>query len=320
LISIFRNNTPLAIGLLILLAILPEIQPAATSIDRGAVPTTIVFGLIHQFGVWLGYDQGIAGNIIRISVSLLTALLINRMVSDHKLMEKPGFLPAMCYLLLQVLIPTPISFQLLVTNLLLLATLKIMILVYKMDRPMNSLLGAGFLLGTIALADSRTILFFAWLTTALLVMRPASFREWMMSLTGYGLPVYILAAILYLLDGLDLNAIFTLPYLDFTLPTFTAAIWTRISIVLFVPWLSFFMASQQISKLLIQGRKTFIISFILSIVLILLVLSDLPMLIPTIHLILIPATLLMAPVLVNSRKTIFPNLFILTLLVLSQFR
>ncbi len=320
MISIFRNNTPLAIGLLILLAIIPELNSVASAYDKVPEQSTIVFGLFHQLGIWLGYEQGIAGKIIRISVSFVAALLINRIVTDHKLMEKPGFLPAMCYLLLQLLIPAPISFHILVTNILLLATLKIMILVYKLERPMNSLLGAGFLLGTIALVDSTAILFFAWLTTALLIMRPASLREWLMALTGYGLPIYFLSAILYLLDRFALNTIYNSPDLDFTIPTYTAAIWARISIVLFVPWVSFFMTSQQISKLLIQGRKTFIISFIMSILLMVLVLSDLPMIMQSIHLTLVPATLLMAPVLVHSRKTIFPNLFILAMLVLSQLR
>ncbi len=320
MISIFKNNTPLAIGLLVLLAIIPEINPVAAAVDSDPTQKTIVYVLIKQLGTWLGYSNGVAGKIIRVAVSLVSAFLINRMVTDHKLIEKPGFLPAMCFLLLQLLIPTPISFQTLITNLLLLAALKILILTYKLDRPMNSLLGAGFLLGTVALTDSTAILFFAWLTAALLIMRPASLREWLMTLTGYVLPIYFLSAVLYLLDTLDVKTIYNAPDFDFSIPIYTAAIWTRISIVLFVPWLFFFMASQQISKLLIQGRKTFIICFILSIVLMALVLSDLPVIMQSIHLTLVPATLLMAPVLVNARKTIFPNLFILALLVLSQLR
>ncbi|MEY2836601.1 MAG: hypothetical protein RLZZ557_2263 [Bacteroidota bacterium] len=320
MISIFRNNTPLAIGLLILLAIMPELNPIAARLDQDPVQNTIVYGLIQQLGNWLGFDSGISGKVIRIAVSLVSALLINRMVTDHKLMEKPGFLPALCFLLLQLLIPTAINFHILFINILLLATLKIMILVYKMDRPMNSLLGAGFLLGTVALTESTAILFFAWLTAALLIMRPASLREWLMALTGYGLPIYFLAAVLYLIDALDMSSIYNTPDLDFTIPTYSVAIWTRISIVLFVPILCFFMASQQISKLLIQGRKTFIICFVMSIVLMALILSDLPILIQSIHLTLVPATLLMAPVLVNARKAIFPNLFILAMLVLSQLR
>ena len=235
-------------------------------------------------------------------------------------MEKPGYLPAMWFLLLQSLIPKQVSLDMLLINVCMIASVKLMILVYKLERPINSLLTASFMLSLIALINSASALYFLWLSAALLIMRPASFREWVMVLIGFLLPIYLLTSVLYLTDRLDFNLIFSFRKIAFELPQLSLFEWIRIAIVLLIPWLFFMLSSNQISKLLIQGRKTFIISLLLSIVVTTLILSDLTILSQSIHLALLPATLLVSPLFINVRKKLLPNLFILILLVLSQLR
>lgn len=320
MISIFRNNTPLAIGLLLLLAIVPELnmQPAATL--GNANDHTIVWQWLNTFSIWLRFNNSFTGALIRVLVSLTAALYINRVVVDYKLMEKPGYLPAMCFLLFQMLIPEQVTFERLLTNVILIVVLKLMIQVYKLEKPINSLLTASFLLSLISLIDSESVIYFLWLTVALLIMRPASFREWVMVTGGYLLPIYLLMAMLYLVDLLSLNLIFSFHEITFQMPNLSVLAWVRISLVLIAPWICFIISSNQISKLLIQGRKTFIISLLLSIVVVLILTSDLSNLSHNLHLILLPATLLAAPSFVNTRKKLLPNLFILLILVLSQLR
>ena len=281
---------------------------------------TIVWNWIYTFSEWINFNTSFIGILIRVSVTLSCALYINKIVTDHKLMEKPGYLPAMWFLLLQSLIPKQVSLDLLFINVCMIASVKLMILVYKIENPINSLLTASFILSLIALINSASILYFLWLSAALLIMRPASFREWIMVLIGFLLPIYLLTSVLYITDRLDFNLIFSFRKIAFELPQLSPFEWIRIAIVLLIPWLFFMLSANQISKLLIQGRKTFIISLLLSIVVTTLILSDLTSVSQSIHLALLPATLLVSPLFINVRKKLLPNLFILILLVLSQLR
>ena len=320
MISIFRNNTPLAIGLLLLLAIVPEINPHPSASMLNNSQHTIVWNWIYTFSEWINFNTSFLGILIRVSVTLICALYINKIVTDHKLMEKPGYLPAMWFLLLQSLIPKQVSLDILLMNVFMIASVKLMILVYKLEKPINSLLTASFMLSLIALINATSVIYFLWLSAALLIMRPASFREWIMVLTGYLLPIYLLTSILYLADRLDFSLIFSFQKIEFGLPVLSPIEWIRIAIVWLTPWLFFMLSANQISKLLIQGRKAFIICLLLSIVVSSLIVSDLTSVSQNMHLSLLPATLLISPLFIHVRKKLLPNLFILILIVLSQLR
>lgn len=281
---------------------------------------TIVWNWIYTFSEWINFNTSFLGILIRVSVTLICALYINKIVTDHKLMEKPGYLPAMWFLLLQSLIPKQVSLDILLMNVFMIASVKLMILVYKLEKPINSLLTASFMLSLIALINATSVIYFLWLSAALLIMRPASFREWIMVLTGYLLPIYLLTSILYLADSLDFSLIFSFQKIEFGLPVLSPIEWIRIAIVWLTPWLFFMLSANQISKLLIQGRKAFIICLLLSIVVSSLIVSNLTSVSQNMHLSLLPATLLISPLFIHVRKKLLPNLFILILLVLSQLR
>jgi len=281
---------------------------------------TIVWNWIYTFSEWINFNTSFLGVLIRVSVTLICALYVNKIVTDHKLMEKPGYLPAMWFLLLQSLIPKQVSLDILLMNVFMIASVKLMILVYKLEKPINSLLTASFMLSLIALINATSVIYFLWLSAALLIMRPASFREWIMVLTGYLLPIYLLTSILYLANRLDFSLIFSFQKIEFALPVLSPIEWIRIAIVWLTPWLFFMLSANQISKLLIQGRKAFIICLLLSIVVSSLILSELTSVSQNMHLSLLPATLLISPLFIHVRKKLLPNLFILILLVLSQLR
>ena len=280
----------------------------------------MIWNWIYTFSEWINFNTSFLGILIRVSVTLICALYVNKIVTDHKLMEKPGYLPAMWFLLLQSLIPKQVSLDILLMNVFMIASVKLMILVYKLEKPINSLLTASFMLSLIALINATSVIYFLWLSAALLIMRPASFREWIMVLTGYLIPIYLLTSILYLANMLDFSLIFSFQKIEFGLPVLSPIEWVRIAIVWLTPWLFFMLSANQISKLLIQGRKTFIICLLLSIVVSSLIVSNLTSVSQNMHLSLLPATLLISPLFIHVRKKLLPNLFILILLVLSQLR
>lgn len=309
----------MAIGLLVLLALVPEIN---THVITGIQykESTIAWTQLYNFSDWLNFNTSVLGKLLRVAVNLFSALFINKMVTDHKLMEKPGYLPAMNFLLLQMHLPELNSLYIICTNLFLIIILKLMIIVYKDEKPVNSLITAGFLTGTITMIRSEGIVYFIWLSVALLIMRSASLREWIMVLTGFILPFYLLSSLLYLTDKLEFHHIFSIHPFNFTIPSFSVFDWIRLVVVLVIPLLFFVISSGQISKLLIQGRKTFIITLLLSIVTIILLLMDLSSVGSYLSLLVMPASLLMSPLLVNTRKNLLFNLFVLLLIALSQMR
>lgn len=309
----------MAIGLLVLLALVPEINTHyASGIQDNS--STIAWTFLHNFSDWLNFNTSFPGKLIRVMVSLFSALYVNKMVTDHKLMEKPGYLPAMNFLLLQMLLPELNSLYTICSNLILIIVLKLMIVVYKDEKPVNSLITAGFLAGLFVMIRSEGIIYFIWLSVALLIMRSASLREWIMVLTGFILPFYLLSSLLYLTNKLEFHYIFNIHPFDFTLPELTVFDWVRMAVLLMIPLLFFTIASGQISKLLIQGRKTFIITLLLSIVTLCLLLMDLSALNRHLGLFVLPASLLMSPLMVNTRKNLLFNLFVLLLIALSQMR
>jgi hypothetical protein len=310
----------LAIGLLVLLSLVPEINPQPFAAGGQENAPTIIWTILSSCADWLNFNNSFIGKIIRVTVNLFSALFINKIVQDHKLMEKPGYLPAMIFLLLQMLIPAQNSFPIICTNILLIFIVKLMIIVYKDEKPVNTLITAGFLSGLLALISTEGVIYFIWLSVALLIMRSVSLREWIMILVGFLLPFYLLSSLLYLTDSFSFQHIFSFPYLNLELPTLTIFIWIRIAFILIVPFIFFIISSGQIAKLLIQGRKTFIISLLLSIITLCLLLIDLSALNSHLSQIILPASLLMSPLLVNSRKNLVPNLFVLLLIALSQLR
>lgn len=255
-----------------------------------------------------------------LALLMLQAFLLNRIVSEYKLVEKSGFLPGFSFLLLNLLAPTVISAKLLFINGLILMALRLLIGIYKMERPNNGILVTGFMLGLVNSLDNRYFLMFAWLISALLIMRPASLREIILAIIGYALPFYFIGAFLYLSDGFSTGRI--LPFFDlhFNLPDHNGLDWTRTILMVMLPWLGFASSSNRISKLLIQGRKSILITLSLLLGLQIILALDMADLAGNLQAILIPSAVMTTFFLTSFKKQFLPNLLILLMMALSFIR
>ena len=137
MIGIFKNNNPLALLMLALLAYLPAINAEATV--NAAVPpgSTAILKALSEYLSFLDGSKGMLGKTIYTSLLLTEALLLNKIISDHKLMERAGFIPAMSFLLLNTLLPLHTSPVFLVLNGIILLVLKWMIVMYKQNNASN---------------------------------------------------------------------------------------------------------------------------------------------------------------------------------------
>lgn len=320
MIGIFKNNNPFALLLLALLAFLSEFSGHA--LVTGAIPTgsTVLFDHFYKMISWADYSDNLYGKGIKLSVLFLEALLLNKIITDQKLVERPGFIPAMAFLMLNALLPFHVSTTYLILNGAILLVLKMLIRLYKQLKPNNQLLLIGFIVGSIASLNTSYLILYAWITVCIMIMRPASIREWLISSLGFLLPYYFMASVLYLMDKLNLSILVPAFSIVFKMPELDMVEWIKIILFALLPWLGMITYNKQIGKMLIQGRKAYLIMLLLNLTILLICILSPSDVSTTLSLMLVPSTLLFAPFFLSFKNNFIPNLVLLALIVLSLLR
>lgn len=318
MITLFKHNNPLALILLLVLATLPE--------WKGGYPIPIEgnnFSLLHNYIEH--YLFSLRGNssglrILNIILLLTEGLFLNKIVNDHRLMDKPGFVPAMTFLLIQALLPYKIDTFFILINGLLLILIKLMIAVYKQEKPSNNLIGAGFTAGLLATMNPGYWTIYLWLITALFIMRPASSKEWLICTLGFLMPFYFIFSWEYLTDQLNLKAFIANYEITLSIPDYKPIVWSKMIIITLLPLIGIWMYSPTIGKMVIQNRKTYMIAFILILVIFILLALKFGILASEIMFLLTPASFLIAPIFLSFKKEFIPNLLFFVLIALSLIR
>jgi hypothetical protein len=320
-ISLLKNNTPFALLILVCLAALPQFthheaaQPF--SLLLGATAMQQIFTTITTF---LGMGTQAMGKIWSIALLLTNALLINRLASTQKFMDRAGMIPAISFLLLNTLVPVSISTMMLLFTAILIVVLEKLIVSYKNPKPNNTLLIAGFFTGLATALGSPFLILFIWLTASVLIMRPASMKEWLLTSLGFLLPFYFLASGLYLTDQLKLEKIIPEFALQISWPKLSQVEWIRISLFVFLPWLSLFVGKNFFNKMMIQHRKSFSLMLILYLAMLLICIAGLNKLPQLLHLLLIPGSIMLSPLFSSFKKQFMPNLIFWGMVIVSLLR
>ena len=264
--------------------------------------------------------NGIASGLFSALILLVEALFLNKIVADNKLIDKPGLLPALGFLLLSGLSPLSLYPFGLISNAIMIIGLRLMILSYKQSRPYQTLFLTGFLAGLMASFNSSYLLIYPWLIIATLIMRPVSTREWLLSTAGFIIPFYLLIAGLYLTDHLDWNALFPPLKFNFSVPVFTPVKWIAWGCLIFLPFMSLIISGTQLGKMVIQVRKSYLITLVLFLNAVLVIMLHLNDPFPHFSLLLIPSSILFIPFFSSFKRDYVPNLLILGLLALALLR
>jgi len=318
--SLFRHNNPLALILLAVLSGLPLFHPLLDMMPGEGSGFSLVYNQMLSFLTWMDPKSGIASGLISAAVLLVEALYLNKVVSDYKLIDKPGLLPALGFLLFSGLSPHSLRPFGLISNAILIIIFKLVIMSYKQLRPYQTLFLSGFLCGIMATFNTSYTLLYAWLFIATLIMRPLSARECLLSTTGFIMPFYFLIAGLYLTDQLHGRAILPAIKLQFPAPVFTLQEGLVWGCMIVLPLISLGVSGGQLGKMVIQVRKSYLISLVLFLTAVLVIVLHLKQ--PFFHfsLLLIPASLLLIPFFNSFKRDYIPNLLILGLLALALLR
>lgn len=320
MIGIFKNNNPLALLLLALLAFMPGMTGdllANTTVPAGA---TAMFNKLSGYISFLDGSRGMMGKIIYSALLLAEALVLNKIISDHKLMDRAGFIPAMSFLLLNAILPSHTGPVLLVLNGIFLLLLKLLVVMYKQSNANNQLLMTGFVAGSLVSMNIHFLILYVWISISVMIMRPASTREWLLASVGFILPFYFLASGLYLLDKLNPSMVSPGFSIGFSLPALTPLAWTKTSLFLVLPWIGLFAFNRQIGKMMIQARKAYLIMLILILAFLVICLFSIKDVSSTLNLMLVPSTLLFAPLFLSFKRNFIPNLMFTALIILALLR
>ncbi len=256
---------------------------------------------------------------ISLAIILIEAFGLNRILNNIRLFERIGMLPSLCFVLITNLIPYPYQGQMLLVNGAMLLSLYYMINSFKKEKANGTIMLAGFFTG-IAASFNNNLMIFLWLSIALFAMRPASLREWILTLIGFILPFYFMVSIFYLSNKIDPSLIFQFPPLAQGITKLDPTTTTRSLVILLLGIIGLVLSGQAMRKMLIIGRKTIIISFqlfIITLISCLLTLNQFPY---NLYLMSIPVSILIIPLFTSFKRHIIPNLALLLMVILSSLR
>jgi hypothetical protein len=319
-LGIFRNNNPLALLLLLGLGYVSIFLKPVMPYVHNENDNQFIFHWFMQLLTPLEKKPGTGIKIFAFIALISEALYLNKIARDYKLLEKSTYVIALTFLLMSFLIPYRISIFMLTINALIIVVFNAFISMYKTNNPFNQIMVVGFITSAVSAVVNNYFIFYAWLTIALLIMRPTSLREWSILNLGFILPYYFLSSLLYLTNQFSFDALLQLQMPSFTMPMVSTIHAIKISCIVMLPLIGFWAGSAQISKMVLQNRKAFIILFSLLLAGMCIVLLNIGYLSEYLYLLLVPASMLFAPFFQSFKRDFIPNLVLILLIILSYIR
>ena len=186
-------------------------------------------GVLTELFPFLFRESSWVGALSACILAILQALYFNYISSKHELLKKNSSLPGLCYLLMVgASSQQQFLYTSLVANSFILLALQRVLDTYRQEKAYGAIFDSSVLIGIAGLAYPAAFYFFPLIWVSLIVIRPFIWREWVISVLGVFVPVFIVSSLLwlytdYLLMGL-LPQLHFHPAMDFPLNTATVCI------------------------------------------------------------------------------------------------
>ncbi len=202
LVRLFRLSQPIIVGFLLLMVVFVgfvSFKRHFTTIPANGMPFFDIMSA--TFG---GFPSWARVTLVS-SLLFLQAIHLSYVLKKHEVIFKATWLPALMYVIIGSLLPPFQWFHpmLFVNSLLLFALDKIFFL-YKNDKPLALDFDIGFIIGFASLFYLPIILFILFFGTALILLRPFSWRDWATGIIGVFLPLFFAFCYYFLTDHLML--------------------------------------------------------------------------------------------------------------------
>lgn len=317
MIRLFKNSHPLSILLLVIIAAIPYYSVTTSGWHTTLLVDNKLFLLNFLEITGSFFEKPVVLNLLAsTAIVVIESLLFNKIINDQKILDRPGFLPALSYVLMSSLVPLHYQSYMLTINGMLLLSISNILSVYKKQKVNDSILIAYFFVGVITCFSTSYLPLCIWLFISMFIMRPTSLREIMLAIIGLILPLYFLVSILYLSSKLSQTTNFQQIKFSMTFPQLDILSWVKIAFFLLMPLIGILGSIRTVGKMLIQGRKTYTVMFVLFICVVLINLISLANFPFTLYLLVIPSGFLITPLFLSSKKIFWPNLLLLLLIFL----
>ena len=264
MIKQFRSLNPVNIILLIGFAIFLRLfiflkLPAKVTFDFTEPFTKLLFS------VPLENTFSSETNIfIALAITLLQAIILNKIVNHYNLLGKPTFLPALLYVTSSTLLtPFALLSPPLICNFLVLWLISKFLSMYRRDDVRSVLFDLGMIvgLGTVFYFPFISMLPLLWIS--LIIFRPFHWREWIIGLIGFFTIFFFLAVYYFWNDSFDQ---FYQIWLPLTTPFPTRLRFNIYEYLVLIPLLliftlSVFQLRQNFFRSFVQIRKSFQLLF-----------------------------------------------------------
>ena len=317
MIRLFKNSNPLSILLLVFLAGIPYFRGVEPGYQTTVIMKDDLF--LHYFLQLTGgfFEKETVLNLLAsTAIVVIESLFFNKIFIDQKIFDRPGFLPALSYVLMSSLVPLHYQSYMLIINGLLLISIGSILSVYKRDKVNNAIVIANFLIGFTTCFSLSYLPLVIWSIISLLIMRPSSLREIMLAFTGFLLPYYFLISVLFLTSELPHTDVFKMPNISIFLPSLNKIEWVKILFYLILPIAGLLGSNSAVGKMLIQGRKTYIVMIVLFLSTLLINAISLTTIPFTLYILIIPGAFLITPLFISNKRTILPNILLLLIILM----
>jgi hypothetical protein len=255
--GIFRTSNPFSIVVLFFYGIILRYASFGAPSVPIAQPADgfLYHALLRSLGN-MSNGSGVIFPVLSYLLVFAQALMLNVFFHRHKLVARPNYLPALCYILITSLFPEwwQLSSTLIVNTILIWAWNN-MTALYKKGKAKQIILNTGIIIGICSFLYFPSIGFIALLFASIMIMRPVSIPEWLIGLLGVTIPYYFLFAWTYLRGNWAASKF--LPDVSLSYPQFQQTVWAWGGLLLLmVPFLiSGFYIQNHILRMLIQVRK-----------------------------------------------------------------
>lgn len=205
MLSLFRNNSPFTVIILLIFAILAKLSALLHPVLPLPVPQHFLYNGILKMLYFVFKDAAFAYSLLALVLVFIQSLYMNGIVARHKLFNRHTYIPAFVYLLLGSVYPTFNGFnETIFVNWFLLAAMDTMFSFTQTQQPRKLIYNAGFFFCMAAMFQFTLLSFFLLLLVGMVMFRPINLGEWTVAMMGYLTPIYFVGCLLFLTDRLNI--------------------------------------------------------------------------------------------------------------------
>ena len=203
MIRFFRNYHPAALVFLFVLVVILRLHILFEHTSQlSALNQTPLSKLFIRLVTVLPVSSEILSFILSVIITFSLAVIINIISNNYRLLSGSSYLSAFSFVLIISLISDFTRFNsVMLAMIFLLIMLDYVFGFYKKEKIFGDIFNTGFLCGMAMLFYTPMIVFSPFVFISLVVMRQFSWREWIVSLLGIGIPLYFAFTVFFLTDS-----------------------------------------------------------------------------------------------------------------------